>query len=473
MERSRYFLSIGILIGGFLFFTQKIFACSCLPHPPVYESFKQTDAVFIGKVTGSNQPKGDELADNLEKYIETDIIFDVDVIESFKGVKEKKVKINAGVLLSSCYSGFVTGETYLFYVQSDAKARNAESTRETVFISSFCTRTSDIKAAKDQLYFIREMLKGKPEPQIYGSVVRNDRDPASFENRHDFLEGIKVAVEGENKRFETVTSKNGVYEFDNIPPGRYSLKALAGEDYDAYSLYGGKITVLPNGKTVSERRPDSQSDAYYGEIFLSWNNEIKARVADMNGTPFHRFTACLLPLSRADIEFPIYGRFPNSGNNGYFTDAGIAPGKYVLAVEIFAPFENAGKKRFFYPQAESVKDAHVFDVASTTNLGNIEVRIPLKIRRVTGEYFRSTGERITENGSFTLMRLETEDEKINTTYDWGRTSTGRFDFQALEGFEYWVHAKLQEGEAVQKVKLGKEDQNVKVIFPRAARTDSK
>ena len=48
---------IVLIIFVIFLFVQKVSACSCMPLPPIYQSYESADAVFIGKVVNSNEPK--------------------------------------------------------------------------------------------------------------------------------------------------------------------------------------------------------------------------------------------------------------------------------------------------------------------------------------------------------------------------------------------------------------------------------
>ena len=438
-----------------LFSVEQTFACTCMPLPPIYQAYQDADAVFIGKVISSNDIDDEDRED----YDGHDILFNFEVIESFKGVKGKKVTINRGTRSSSCYSGYTVGESYLVYAFGDSIYRYENSISykssgteiikgEDIYHQlSFCNRTSNLKDAQDQIYFIREMLKGKPEPQIYGSVARSDTDPQTFNWRNTYLEGIKVVLKGKKKRFETFTDKMGIYRFDSVPEDEYVLKPSPPSDYFVYFFSKHEIKVLSDKTVVSlERGYGEPYKSFYADFSLGWDNGIEGRVVDSEGKPVERYVINLLPVSKANDEMkPEYTKNSpdHHGEKGKFWFYGRTPGKYVLAIEAYAPFENKDKKRFFYPLSDTVEKAKVFNFEATTKIENLEVRLPFIQRDINAEIVWSDGTPIKEGVWAHLNKLETGDKKANVSFDWGSSDkNGKLTLQGFEGFEYWIHVEV-------------------------------
>ncbi|HLM60959.1 MAG TPA: hypothetical protein VK308_09155 [Pyrinomonadaceae bacterium] len=385
---------------------------------------------------------------------------------------------------SSCYGGYAIGKTYLFYASKQADFGFFEDKikdENTVYQGSFCNRTSNLKSAQDQIYFIREMLKGKPEPQIYGSVARSDTNPQSFEWRHLYLQGIKVVLEGEEKSFQAISDKDGIFRFNNIPEGEYTVKPSPAENYKIYFPEEETIQILPDKTIVSGRGYGNfPYKSFYADFSLGWNNRIDGHVVDSAGKPFERYVIKLLPLSKANNEMipENLKDSPDHHIKGFFVFGGETPGKYVLAVEVYTPSLNRVKKRFFYPNAETAAKAQIFDINPTTKLQNLKVEIPLTIRDINGEVLWSDGTSVGSRGWLVLKRLETENEKENVSFDWESTKDGKFTIQAFEGFEYWIHTEVTyfdtEGKFTEtkvkpiKIKVDKTTESLKIVVDKPA-----
>ncbi len=336
-----------VIVFACLFFNHHAFACSCSALPPIYESYQNADAVFTGKVVASNEPK------EKDKYEGGDIFFDIEVVENFKGAKSRQIKLNRGSMGSSCYSGYSIGETYLFYASEQADFgffEDKNKGKNVVYQGSFCNHTSSLRSAQDQIYFIREMLKGKPEPQIYGSVARSDSDPKTFDWRHNYLEGIKIVLDSGQKKFQATTNKDGVFRFDNIPEGEYTLEPALDEIYKVYYPAAESFQIFPD-KTIVSRQGygGSPYKSFYAGFSLGWNNRIDGNVVDSNGKPIDRYVIKLLPLSKANDQMTPQNLkdSPDHHIKGSFVFGGETPNRYVLAVEVFTPSQATEKNDFF------------------------------------------------------------------------------------------------------------------------------
>jgi hypothetical protein len=95
-----------------------------------------------------------------------------------------------------------SARVYLIY----AYGNSAEA-----LVSGACTRTNNLSYASDDLYYIHALLKGVPEPRVYGSVTRIDNDLTKPNSARVVpMEGVKVIIEGAGRQFEAVTNKQGL-----------------------------------------------------------------------------------------------------------------------------------------------------------------------------------------------------------------------------------------------------------------------
>ncbi len=76
-----------------------------------------------------------------------------------------------------------------------------------------------------------------------------------------------------------------------------------------------------------------------------------------------------------------------------------------------------------------------------------------------------------------MRNMETEDGE-NVSFDWESTKDGKFNIQAFEGFEYWLHPKVtyfdKEGRFTEtkvkpiKIKVNKTMGKLKIIIDKPA-----
>jgi uncharacterized protein YfeS len=423
------------------FLAQPIRACTCNARSPVFEAYKRAEAVFVGKVTGSKDIEHNERnEDEDEEYFYKERIYQFQVAEAFKGIKGKQVEISAGSVNSSCYSGFSVGESYLVYAYADDEGNLSHSS---------CSLTENLIAAQDQIYFIRELLKGKSEPQIYGSVQRGDTDAQTGNRRTTYLPGIKIVVEASGgKTFETVTDKNGIFRFNKIPPGDYKISAATPEKYRTYLSDTERLKILPSKKISVENSLGitHNFDAFFVEFALGWNNQVKGKVYDAEGSEIKFAAVRLLPAVnpfRAIVSDSIMDKL----DDGEYLCSDETPGRYYLVAEIYAPFGEKDKVRIFYPQSETPEKASVINLKATDKL-TFDFIFPAKylIREISGQVAWSDGQPA-QRAKVLLAKTENYpvDEEGNEDEDAGYAwiftdENGNFVLHGFENAEYWLHA---------------------------------
>lgn len=481
MKNYKRRIIFGCLVFVFASLADAVFACSCQPLPSVYKSFESADAVFVGKVIGSNET-GDE-----NRFDEEDIIFDFEVTEKFKGIKGQTVELNLGRKDSSCYGGYPIGGTYLIYAYDEGYKplfKNSGKTEGVFYQSSFCNRSENIESAQDQIYLIREMLKGKPEPQIYGSVALDKYKNGGTE----FLQGIRIVAEGGKKRFQTVTDKNGIFRFDDLPKGIYKIKSVPSEKHTAgfpteetFAVFAKRQICLDKpfeyeGVLVGCLN-DVENAAYY-EFNLFWNTEVKGKIVDAEGKSVEKAAIRLLPIERANEEF-VENYWDNlRKENGEYSINGTPPGKYVLAVEIENTLNSKSRQRIFYPEVAGSDKARVFDITAPMKL-NIDFKLPKgKIaRKLIGEILTESGGSVGGFVSVSLDSQENAESGENSQFNiMSLNNRGQFEFDVFENSEYWLHVWLNNTEKVngetkeikrlvktEKIKIGKESEVRKII----------
>lgn len=210
-------------------FAEAVFACQCHLLSSVVSSYERASVVFVGKAVSTND---EENSDRF--YSEKEIVYEFEVEEKFKGIKNNKAKINLGKKYM-CFFGFEIGKSYLVYAYGDDE--------QSLHTYRFCNRTEEIEEAQDQIYFIREKLAGKPEPQFYGSVVVRKKNGENW--RTEYLAGFKFVIERKNKKIEIVTDKNGRFQIYNLSEGTYNVNLSSLEKYqiDYLELEGFEVVA--------------------------------------------------------------------------------------------------------------------------------------------------------------------------------------------------------------------------------------
>ncbi|WP_449623092.1 hypothetical protein [Robertmurraya sp. Marseille-Q9965] len=140
------FIAIFGLCWGFLFlmvsFPSTSSACSCAEQQSVEEEFKQSKAVFRGKVLEVKENR------SINGSMSNSVLFEVS--KTWKGVDETQIIITTGVSDGDCGIEFRKGEEYLVYA--------TESTMygENTLVSTICDRTGELQTLRDDLTILGE-----------------------------------------------------------------------------------------------------------------------------------------------------------------------------------------------------------------------------------------------------------------------------------------------------------------------------
>lgn len=240
------------------------FACTCGEVLSPYQAYQEAQAVFIGNVISSEDIPDEETVGNLT-YEVYDRHFKIAVTEVFKGKKTQEIDIDVGRINSSCYRGYAVGSTYLVYAYGNSATEKPGG----ILFAGYCTRSSLLKFMQGDVFYLHNLLQGKPEPVLYDSISRIDDDPNDVDSsRVTALRGIPVIVEGTRGRFSTTTDENGLYSFEKLPDGEYMVSATLPDKYRHRWFTSRTLTVK------------AKNPGTFMEFAGSWKNNIEVKVVD-------------------------------------------------------------------------------------------------------------------------------------------------------------------------------------------------
>lgn len=470
MKYSIFSLPTLLAIIFLPFLTQNVLACQCYGFPSPYLAYREAKTVFIGKVVAVTDKSGNkvigksaaDIAKDSREGISETYKYHFAVQESFKDIKSSEIIITKESTM--CDFGFDIGEELLVY---------AYEYENNLYASTFCSRTSRLSGAQDDINILRDLLKGTPEPRIYGTVNLIDNDIATGEYRKNNLAGIKIIAKNQNNIYETVTDEKGIYRFYKIPDGKYDVAPQLPLKYteDITNNYKRiyEINLLQDDGFFYETYGKYAGNSAFSSFNIRWNNHISGMILDADGKTLERANVRLIPVSQinkprseeSDYVSFLQKEHPESPIRKYRV-GGHAPGDYILAIEIIAPFVSGDQRKvIYYPQETTPSKAQIISLKEFDNrVINIQLPAGYNLREIEGELVTSNGTPI-KQGSITL---KTENEN-NTTFQWESVENGKFKFRLLENTEYWIHARSGSDESKPfKIKVGKINEPIKVVI---------
>jgi hypothetical protein len=216
-----------IVFAGMLF---EAHGCTCMAPRTADIDFKQAAFVAIFKVEGSGRIYKPEKKQVYYKPGQS--------LLSVKQVYKGDLKIGEKLVFrhvqsSMCgwsFSKEQIGSEFLMYLDS-AGDPIRKPVKPAIWSGSICSGSGlrDFKGGDLAYLDNYAMVKGKT--RISGTIYRELADSG------ELLRGHKVTIDGEGKKIELTTDKNGVYEIYDLPPGKYTVTSAV---VDGYAVRNGK-----------------------------------------------------------------------------------------------------------------------------------------------------------------------------------------------------------------------------------------
>lgn len=289
MRRAILLLSLAVFFLAFS--PARAEACSCMvPGPPCQEAW-ESPLVFAGTVIEVDQQPGTLLPRRVRFRI----------TEAFRGTEQGEIDIHLrGGGDASCDPPFRMGESWLVYGNNRWEGGPG-------WTASICSRTIPLRAAAEDLAYLRIPDAKKPPSHITGRVTKYVYDPSpGKEGRSVGIAGVPVIVTGRTTRLEAQTDAEG----------RYSIPVESGS---AYQVDFGRVEGLSiRGSGQQIWLPHYRACAM-ANAGVAYDGRVSGQIVDALGlpVPFLPITLASSPrylqrhtLTDADGRFQFDIRYP-------------------------------------------------------------------------------------------------------------------------------------------------------------------
>jgi hypothetical protein len=271
----------------------------------------------------------------------------LEVEEAFKGVDRPSLVVRPEER-GDCVVRFAEGERYVVFASPDAAG---------VLRAALDGGTGLVAERAEALVYCRRVAATGRAPSLVGTVA--DQNPTGLDDWHTRLTPLaraRVVLEGGGRTFEALTDGDGVYCFEDVPPGKYSVRLALPDGY----------RLLRSTSTMHGNRPDALGPAGTGEIEIAADGRaaryfdvtgcgsLGGEVVDRTGAPAAGTMVVLATVDRASDLAPVnWNAQTQTDARGRFRFDIVPQGEFVVHVDphrqdafdgSFAAFHRSGAR---------------------------------------------------------------------------------------------------------------------------------
>ena len=386
-------------------------ACSCIGSGPPCQNFFQSEAVFVGTVTGIRPLQVQADAD---RHVFDRRVVAFTVEKRVRGTLGATVDVRTGNGGGDCGFDFKIGERYVVYAY-----RHTDGSLGT----GICSRTRRAaEAAEDLAYFAALPATGSGA-RLFGTVKHWETDYAAQKTvQYGGVADAQVLVRGARGTYSAMTDAAGNYSITGIVPGSYEMELLPPAEFGA----AGRVRIEFTDPRACREQAWS----------VHYDGRIRGMVVDGSGRPAAGVRLELVPASTP--RSPVFMPRLVSDDAGRFEATGVPPGRYVLAVGYTPRYDDeVAFPATFYPASATVEGAQSIAVGPAEQVELEPFRLPSALPRRTLTGIVVTPDGVPVGGATVSLRgpRGSQASPVVTTNE-----RGEFSVRAFEGQTYTVHS---------------------------------
>ncbi len=400
----RSFFSLCCLFALFVCAAEKTYACWCGGGGAPCEATWKASAVFVGTVIS---------IENQEVKISVE--------ESFRGDLGIVTTVLTGQ--STCDFGFTIGRQYLIYANQASTNKIVSSIldQRSRLTTNTCTRTRLLSEASEDLTYLRNLPQSRSGGRVLGKVQHFKRNSEGAD-RLTPAANIRLIVENDNSKSETVTDDKGLFEIKGLSAGNY------------------KVSIdLPPGLTAGKNETSvvvEDKGCASVNFYVQPNGRLSGVVRNTLG---HPISNALITLFSADGNPDRgYKEFASTNEQGIYEFKIIPPGKYKFLIRFDGSTASTRAfPKFYHPGVPYLAQATVIEIGKGEEIQNYNLTVPELPRD-------RTVEGVVVSPSGTII----EDAKVLIGFEAtllyvSMDEPGRFRLKVYEGVGLAVHAYVE------------------------------
>jgi hypothetical protein len=240
-----------------------------------------------------------------------------------------------------------------------------------------CSRTRSVVDATVDLRILRE--KSVPTgARIVGFVQQPEpfRPWPSPPAPHTPLAGARIDFAGSSGTRVVTADQDGIYEIDDLQPDNYTVTLELQDTQTAREQAGREKIRQQIGKEELIHQKVIERDFH-----VVWNGTIEGSVRETTGNPAQVWVSVLNP-DGTDTVPQVMGS-QQTDKSGSFSLTQIPRGQYKLMVNPYGPDKESPYPPMYYPSADRLSDAQIFEIADGQQLHHVDFILPRLAQKKT------------------------------------------------------------------------------------------
>jgi hypothetical protein len=225
-----------------------------------------------------------------------------------------------------------------------------------------CSRSRPVKDAVVDLRVLRQ------PPADVTRIIGYVRQPGPYDGfttpptTPKFLVGARVDASGPAGTISITTDASGIYQFDGLPAGDYTVQVAVPENQVAGQFH------FDASPTEVHLRTNALVERNFN---LYWNGRIEGSVRDDAGKPAR---GSLTLRTAEQSHSPMFS--PQIDSSGFYQISKIPPGRYIVVANEYGPNDQSRYDVQYYRSTSDARNAQILELGPGQRIQGIDFVLP-------------------------------------------------------------------------------------------------